>query len=480
MAAEVLEKPTISLEQQPDGSLYVTEASLYNRPETASLTPLTIQEDLGEVATKSSVEPIRASAVETASPEGYYQSKSRRVVDAMRASRFGKIALPSLAGLALAGTAEASTNIEAPPSITITHKTTTTEFDIGKSRISEEAFSKAIVVGNYRTISKARVRRDVRRGVCDKLTARQVIKRGIRTQGYNGSGVGYYPDNRPGTFCDTDGDGDYDYRAECGNRSIEKRPVPKEAKSIIWVNNFSKAKVKVNVQEKITARAKCETTNTYAEGLARGSGKASAWIRLKNAIKANGKRLRKVVAKQELDASAEAHVKLRASANAKCYENSSKETTTTTTTVVTPPQEQPPQPPQQPPQQPPKPPEQPPKPPQPKPNLPPSADVVGPQHVLVGGEVQICAYESDPEGDIVSRNFSEIGNGNFISHAYPGDEAGEWCINYKAGTAGDYATVTYSVVDSVGNTAQDSESFEIYDGPKGQFRNKSESQELQV
>ena len=101
----------------------------------------------------------------------------------------------------------------------------------------------------------------------------------------------------------------------------------------------------------------------------------------------------------------------------------------------------------------------------------PSVDLVGPQHVLTGGIVDICAYGSDPNNDIVSRNFSETGNGNFISGVYNGDEPGEFCQTYKAGTESDTATITANVTDSANNSAADSETFPIVgsEDPRGQF-----------
>lgn len=118
---------------------------------------------------------------------------------------------------------------------------------------------------------------------------------------------------------------------------------------------------------------------------------------------------------------------------------------------------------------------QPPKEEKPVVNLPPNVDLIRPQHLIVNGVAEVCAYESDPEDDIASRNFSEIGGGNFTSFIYPGDEKGEYCIKYTPGTLPeDNVSITYTVYDKAANKASDTESFPIHDDsnpndPRGQF-----------
>lgn len=101
------------------------------------------------------------------------------------------------------------------------------------------------------------------------------------------------------------------------------------------------------------------------------------------------------------------------------------------------------------------PPETPPTPPK---NAPPTIDMVKPQHMLVGGILQVCGYVGDPDGLSDIKGVPTIvfsGGVNAVSDVYAGDESGEYCKDAKAGTTPGTAVATGTVTDSVGNQATD-------------------------
>jgi hypothetical protein len=106
-----------------------------------------------------------------------------------------------------------------------------------------------------------------------------------------------------------------------------------------------------------------------------------------------------------------------------------------------------------------------------QPKFGPDVDVVGWQHILAGDEQLACAYERIGSAAIAQRNFSEQGSGEFVGFIRPGDEAGEWCIPYKAGTESGNASITYTAEDTNGLSDSDTEHFPTIgnDDPRGQF-----------
>jgi hypothetical protein len=370
---------------------------------------------------------------------------SRSYAESIRRSRLGRVAAAALCSAALGGglasSAEASpvdreplmagqSSIVGPPETQIS----STTIRIGKSKSSAESFSKASVIANLRTVAKAKIEQAQRAGRCEFFTAEEAIQEGFQTQGYQGTGASYAPENRSTTACDTDGDGEFDTRAECGNKMIERQPQPEKARSTIWVNSWNKAKLWVNAKASAKAKAECRTTNTYAYAEGFGRGKAAAWTRLKQAVKAKGKitgnGLNQIITKVRGAAAGNAYAKAKADAEAKCQESVQ-------------------------PGLPPIVPEQP-------FNFPPITDITAPQHMFVNGTAEICERESDPDGptDIVSRAFTKT-RGNFISGIYAADEPGEFCIEYRApSTAGD-TTLGVTVRDSQNNSDTDQATFPI-------------------
>lgn len=164
---------------------------------------------------------------------------------------------------------------------------------IGKSEMSASSVAKFKIVGNHRTVSKAKARQAIKRGQCDKISGKKAMELGIRTQGKGGSGTEYALENRPSTMCDTNGDGKYDFRADCGNRAKGGRPNIPKAKQTLWVGNFNKYNGKVRSNVKVEASAACEINNEI--GLVKSSSYASAEsrvyadLKLRNVVKAGGK-----------------------------------------------------------------------------------------------------------------------------------------------------------------------------------------------
>lgn len=247
------------------------------------------------------------------------------ILDKLRGTRLGNALAIGGAALAIAGgeainadKAEASAASPAE----ITNVTTTQTVLVGKSKSSAKALAKAYIMGNHRTVAKAQVKEDMAEGRCDYFTGKEARKAGLQTQGYNGSGVGYAPENRNSHFCDSDGDGDYDYRAECGNKAIQRKPKPQE--HVIWVNNFNKAKLVVKSKSVAEAETSCELRTDSgvitAHAYGRGVGKGRAAIKIKNAYGAKGKGIEKVIAKSATKANAMAYSKAKAQAEVSCVE----------------------------------------------------------------------------------------------------------------------------------------------------------------
>ena len=306
-------------------------------------------------------------------------------------------------------------------------------------------FSKVIVMGNYRSVSRAEVEEARQEGECFWVNGK---KEEVYVEGVTADGVGMGRDTRKSEFCEVDedvnGDGkvnDEDIvRAKCGNFAVIGEKPEGALESVIWVEG--KGKIRVDVESEAKAWANCTTSDGLASAGAEGSAKASAsgFLKMKGSIKsivrkAQGK-INQLVEKS-LSGKGMAKSKAHAVADAQCTEG--------TAPVPT-------------------------KPPTPG-NTPPSVDLIGPQHVLTGGVIDVCAYGRDANFDIVSQSFSETGNGNFISAVYKGDEAGEFCQTYKAGTEADDATITATVTDAANQSASDSESFPIVgsEDPRGQF-----------
>jgi len=199
---------------------------------------------------------------------------------------------------------------------------------IGSATSSEKAksISQVQVIGNYKTVSSAKIKVAKDKNRCKTVSGSKAIELGVMTQGYNGSGVGYAPENRTTTMCDTDNNGSYDTRAECGNRlKVTHQSRPNEAKATVWVDDFSNAKAKITANVQVKATAKCETEYASASASARAKASAVAFVQVKTLTGAQGKvkssELAKVKAKAQANATLEAKAKaiaqVKASANCK-------------------------------------------------------------------------------------------------------------------------------------------------------------------
>lgn len=223
-------------------------------------------------------------------------------------------------------------------------QTTTSTVLAGRASSSASAFAKINVFGNYRTVSKAKIQEAKRQGKCDVLSGEQAIKRGLRTQGYNGSGVSYALENRKSTFCDLNGDGKYDVRAECGNKAKGGRPQPAKARNVVWVNNFGKFNVGVRTKVSVEALSACRievSPGTYVSANARGFGEASITgkLSLRNAVKAGGTGVTEVDSHQRASLTATLRAEASAEAETDCKENKGGTVVENPPVVIVPPKD---------------------------------------------------------------------------------------------------------------------------------------------
>jgi hypothetical protein len=227
------------------------------------------------------------------------------IMDQARNTRLGRIVATGLTAVALIGAVEGVTGADeaqatAVPVETKTYKDGNTEFTettssrvlVGGASMSAQAFSNIRVVGNLRTVSKAKIRKLKRQGKCDSFTGKEAMEMGMETMMHSGN---YALENRKSTFCDSNGDGVYDVRAECGNKARGRRPQPKKAKNILWVKNFNNAKVDLRSSLRIEARSGCELNveGGRVTAIAYGSAAdtASARMTMRAATRAHGKGL---------------------------------------------------------------------------------------------------------------------------------------------------------------------------------------------
>lgn len=178
-------------------------------------------------------------------------------------------------------------------------KTADTTLLIGTHKQTAESFTKLRVIGNHRTVSKAKVKQAERQGKCETFSAKEVVEMGVKTQGRNGSGIRYGQENRKSELCDLNGDGIWDVRGECGNKVIVRKPRPDIAKQTLWVGNFNKAKVRVVSRLAVKATSDCRLTvpggsvGTGGYGYAETS--SSVTISMRSAVKGRGKGVNKAI-----------------------------------------------------------------------------------------------------------------------------------------------------------------------------------------
>jgi len=253
-----------------------------------------------------------------------------------------------------------------------------------------------------------------------------------------GTGTGFAQENRGTTACDTNNDGRFDTRAECGNALIARPPKPEKAKNTIWVNNKNVAKIVVKSKSVATAKADCELTtengSVSASAFGRGVGYARAAVRVRAAMKAKGNGVHKLVAKSSSSANASARSFAHAKAVVKCKQQGGE--------VV------------------------PPTPPIPPVNNKPECDVVDQAHSVEEDVVRVNMYASDPDGlqDIKHVSLTESGDGEWITGLKAGNEPGEYYKDLSVGPIdGDEGevSVTCTVTDQAGAQGTNTESWPV-------------------
>ncbi len=332
---------------------------------------------------------------------------------------------------------------------------------VGKSSSSASAFAKLNIVGNYRTVSAAKVRQAKRRGQCDTMSGAKAMKLGLRTQGHNGSGKGYALENRKSTFCDVNNDGKYDFRAECGNRAKGGRPNIPQAKQTLWVNNFNKTNVSVKTKLKVEAQTGCELKvaggSVYATARGSAESSASVSVKLRNAVKAGGSGVTKLENVNLSKLSISLRNDAKADASVECKGKGG--------TVVTekPPTDNPEY-------------QCPPEAPGTYPNCvpptstnrPPTGRMARPDHVYTGGSKEVCVDDiSDPDGDAVTvsnfmfRNPAGNPTGSWDSSRVYTNPDGDQCVMYTAGNTEQQVTVSADLQDGRGGKTTVSDNFPV-------------------
>ncbi|MDB5171131.1 MAG: hypothetical protein JWO35_825 [Candidatus Saccharibacteria bacterium] len=236
---------------------------------------------------------------------------------------------------------------------------------------------------------------------------------------------------------DKNRDGVRDSGSNCGNifSPISRKPREIIKTPVIMFPSALNLKLFTKAKATIFGNARCEDARGYSEAEFKGTGEGYAAVKVTSRVDATTRG--NIVALASGSAITNAEADARGYAVAVCKDE----------TVPSPPPTRPPSPPPV--------------------NHAPIVDLIGPQHVIVDDREQICGYVNDVENDIVSVAFSEVGNGNFVTPNYAGDEPGEVCRDYIAGTTPDNARVTLTAVDSANNIASDNESFPIEARPGG-------------
>lgn len=249
--------------------------------------------------------------------------------------------------------------------------------------------------------------------------------------------VGWFHDTRPAYICHVPRNLSPTglAKANCGNFVMNTPPpAPLIKRPVIMVRNALKAKINVSANSKAEARAECRSADGLAMAWAygRGNGHASARLSLRKFLRLRTRgRLRTRLAGE---AEAEAKSFAAADAEAECFSRPAP---------FVPPGE--------------------------KVDFPPSVDLEDLQHVKTNGEVQLTARESDPDNNIVARRFEESGDGNFISSIRPGNEPGEFHIDFRGSSEAGTAVITYTAIDANGNSDSDTETIPIDDSERGEF-----------
>lgn len=359
-----------------------------------------------------------------------YERADASLFDSMKHSRSARLLAIGVAAFTVGSAAKETISTEKAhaqqPGVEITSLKQTFEFRVAGSKASEETISKATVLGNYRTISKAKLNRSQKQKRCRVIDGKKV---NIWTQGRHETGRPYGRDTRRSLFCRYKTSKGWQwYRKACGNAARFKMPENAVRGKVFWVNDYRKAHLSVVAKSEAAARAECRTANTSAFGYGRGEGSAKATLNLRSGIKKLKARISSLKTSGSLKASGEARSKAFASASAQCSESSTESFTTFPQPVSPQPAPQP----------------------TPETNQPPQGEMRPPQHLYSQGLGKVCVDNiRDPEGGPVQAfnfrvyraddpaandnnpNTVPNGVGTFTSGVYQ-EPGGAQCRNYQA------------------------------------------------
>jgi len=341
-----------------------------------------------------------------------------RVFENFRNSRPAKAAAVLLSSIAMGGsTAPAFANEEIPMSgtegATVTQENTETTFTINKSKATAHDIAQGEVTVLARVKAKG-------------LSKEQSQKPGCHSEtGFWNSGVGsdgnlyWFWDERSATICPSKSSPTGWRKEDCANPvRPNENDTPPEKKIIegrVIVANKMNAKVKGNAHSEVSVEASCPDGSASASAVAAANANFS--VRLRNAIRVKGS---KAVVRAEIEAAGKAKTKAVAKAQVECGGGHHPS----------------------------------------NPNRPPQVEIDNPQHAYENGELTVCERESDPDGDVLTRQFT-ITRGNFISGVYEGNDPNEYCRDVKAPSTAGEMSVGVTVRDPQNATASAETTFPV-------------------
>lgn len=268
-----------------------------------------------ELAAASSQEDSWRQKLTGFSQEAFDFFKNKRSVATVM-----MVGAAALGGVSTASAATMTPEVKRDEARGVTYvKTAETTLLVGSHKQTAESFTRLRVIGNHRTVSRARVKKAIREDMCETFSAKEVVEMGVKTQGRNGSGISYGQENRKSRLCDLNGDGIWDVRGECGNRVIVRKPRPDIAKQTLWVGNFNKAKVRVVSKLAVKATSDCRLTvpggsvSTGGYGYAETSSTIN--ISMRSAVKNRNKGVEKAIS-QTTKSNNDIHLTLENNASA--------------------------------------------------------------------------------------------------------------------------------------------------------------------
>jgi|GEM_PF-3827996 len=332
MAVSVAERPQITMVPYGDGTVGVIDSGLYRQPAVFEYPESGLNyEDPSTHFESAAADESRSYSGRAVHLPGLIERGLESIPTAV-GRNVRRIALPasvlSLAAPVAAAAAEkpvATASSQSPAQgVRIVEQTTTTTIRAGGTRRTTEDFAKFTVLGNYRTATKADMKKAEKAGRCENFDGTEET---IYTQGYNASGKQYGRDTRKSRFCFWNGRW---YRKICGNRAIIGR-APKNAikTPVIWVNNWNKSKLTVRVHSEEKVESSCDLPGVSASAIGGGEATVEARIRAKTAVTAKGK-LKRLITRHTNEVKGLAHTRAVGDAQTRC-----ESTTTTTTTTET-------------------------------------------------------------------------------------------------------------------------------------------------